>query len=52
MRAYLRRRAQHLASFVGIERRRKAKLRPLEPLAFWMQTTSASLLGVPVQPAA
>ena len=41
MRTYLRRRAQHLASFVAIERPCKAKIRPLEPLAFWMLTTGA-----------
>lgn len=46
MRAYLRRRAQHLASFVAVERPRKAKIRPLELPAFWLQTTGTVLLGV------
>ena len=38
MRAYLRRLTQHRASFVVVERSRKAKIRPLELPAFWLQT--------------
>jgi hypothetical protein len=49
MGAYLRRLAQHLASFVVVERSRKAKIRPTSPVALsaWELHCHASLTIVP-----
>ena len=44
MRAYLPRLAKHFASFVVVERSRKAKIRPLELPTFWLQTVGTVLL--------
>jgi hypothetical protein len=44
--ACLRRLAQHCASFVAVERPRKAKIRPLELPAFWLQTNGTPLHAV------
>ena len=45
MQAYLRRLAQRLASFVVVERPRKAKIRPLEPASIPLRTRIVDDLG-------